>query len=860
MRYRRVAPAGAGKGSVMTRKLLIANFAAAAVWLAAADGIEYTWIGNGESSWSAGGNWRGPDGATGTVPGSNDTAVVTGVAVATDADAASVKHLARVRLDSASAKIVWNVQSDLESACAISGAGSVEKIGPGTMRYTCKTTSGIKPDGGTTISNGMLVLPDYANDLQYNASTFGRMTVNAPGVLYTCCPMMTHVQGLWGDGTVTNAVAWQLRLDSDSRGMRSQFSGTLAGALRVTPVGNCDVLSTNSANTGAICLAGGKVGVMKVGNGNSPGSLGNSAYEVRGSPAAILYLGQGETASRTLSYGSGAGQFTFDAGETGGIVLSGTWASSIASMIRLILDGGNTNTCVMTGGYNEKSSGGVDYATHLTKKGTGTWKLQGMRNLRGAIAVENGTLQFDSLEEAGVSCSLGLATVLHSAYHGAKDESKAVDYAVLLGTPSTEGVLEYMGNTTAFSSTRPIAVHGKGRLKNNADGPLAWGGVSNADTTPSELVLETDRPSGCRLQNVSDGVGKGPLSIRKQGSGQWTIAGHLSFTGGLTADEGVLRIAGAEEYSWYRWFAMKRWGTGDVWVQLQELGFFDENGKRINAKYTYNQDADGDPAELAAGEWAATMSPWVLANGRQMKSLVDDNTTDWCIHKNGGAYAPSPDNRSTWIGAMFHMTNGSPAVASFDYVNMYGSGSSDQTHSRSVIWSCLEASTDGVFWRKIGEVVSNDVYGAAWQHGDTAADRTYSANSAGTATHHGFPVTELRPSSSLPDSVAYVSVAPGAAIECAVPLVTAGLRVDVTRGGGKLEKIVFAENGTLEVTGLNGSNHTNVTFELVGCSGTENVKRWDLLVDGERVRNMAAGMSASGTLSVFPVGSVMIIR
>ena len=71
---------------------------------------------------------------------------------------------------------------------------------------------------------------------------------------------------------------------------------------------------------------------------------------------------------------------------------------------------------------------------------------------------------------------------------------------------------------------------------------------------------------------------------------------------------------------------------------------------------------------------------------------------------------------------------------------------------------------------------------------------------------------------------------------------------------------MFAESGKLEVVGADGAASASASLTLVGCSGMENVRRWTLYVDGEPARNQSARMSSDGKVSIFPVGSAVIIR
>ena len=67
----------------------------------------------------------------------------------------------------------------------------------------------------------------------------------------------------------------------------------------------------------------------------------------------------------------------------------------------------------------------------IVKEGTGTWRFadnNGRLNA-GVYEVNDGTLQFASIAETNVVCSLGLATALFSRYSGRYDASKRVAWA-----------------------------------------------------------------------------------------------------------------------------------------------------------------------------------------------------------------------------------------------------------------------------------------------------------------------------------------------------------------------------------------------------------------------------------------------
>ena len=111
----------------------------------------------------------------------------------------------------------------------------------------------------------------------------------------------------------------------------------------------------------------------------------------------------------------------------------------------------------------------------------------------GAWTIEDGSLQFESLGQRGVACSLGTSTNCMESYTGLIDTDKRVPWAFALGGPSTAGTLEYVGTTNVYCTTRPILIKGKGgTLKNSSDSPFVFGGISSASGESVALTLAGD--------------------------------------------------------------------------------------------------------------------------------------------------------------------------------------------------------------------------------------------------------------------------------------------------------------------------------------------------------------------------------
>ena len=114
---------------------------------------------------------------------------------------------------------------------------------------------------------------------------------------------------------------------------------------------------------------------------------------------------------------------------------------------------------------------------------------------KGVFAVEAGTLEYESLAEAGSWCSLGFATVLHEPYSGTRDDTRSVPYAYLLGNGGTASdadlaTFSYVGSSDVNVATRPIALKGAARVRNATNRSFAMRGVTSAEAGIHELVLD----------------------------------------------------------------------------------------------------------------------------------------------------------------------------------------------------------------------------------------------------------------------------------------------------------------------------------------------------------------------------------
>lgn len=566
-----------------------------------------------------------------TLPGSEDKVFIPegtlSVSINDDSIAAAggFKYLLpKVRMRDV--KIIVDISTNAAFACRLNDSSSVTshlvKKGKGTLRLGDVGTDSAHYEYNTmiTVEEGMLVLPQ--NLAAWTHLFAGGVNVAANGTLFLSSPGNLRCEVLRGAGVVTNDMSksnTQLYpLDSTSRG---EFSGLLSGKYNF--IGNYYQYLTGKDNTfnGTVTITGsyyGKkastLGVAKLGNINEPSSSGKNDKITfgEGSTAGstgggkLVYLGDGtlERSNKPLYFAdTGYCPVTIDAGANGGLAMEGAWTMSSAKMIQIVLDGANTvNECSFLGAFSNKTSGDKTYTARITKKGSGIWRFgdNEKRKNSGVIAVEEGTLRFDSIAEKGAVCSLGLSTDLYEDVSGEKPET-TVPYAFLLGGGETEGTMEYTGSGTGVCSTRPFAVKGKGRIRaKNAS--LQLSGVSAYSAGTHTLTLDGDTV-GNVLKNVEDGAAGGVLSLVKEGQGTWTLAGDLTFSGGISVNEGalVVRKSASVPFKWFR-FTIKEtarysgrytW-TNPTWddctVRLWTFYLYDANGKVQTAGLEYNKD------------------------------------------------------------------------------------------------------------------------------------------------------------------------------------------------------------------------------------------------------------------------------
>lgn len=600
--------------------------------------------------------------------------------------------------------------------------GTLRKVGAGTLALTSANVDGkwgerADYNVNMDVQGGTVALYPQT-DMAGKIVALRSVSVGTDGVFEAPGHARLSLWQLNGEGVVRNdnAAMNPTTLTFSNTSPGGAFGGRIVGNFGLRVEGRQDFSGVDSPFGGAsvvtICgYAGGSVGICGLGamagskaEPGLPTSIGLDYLNlgVKGNPADsgstayLRYLGSGETVSKTLfltGWHTGV-PYVFDAGETGGWKFSGgAIRNTAAANLHVVLTGSNATESVMATGVFLPSQDGC--VVQFTKRDPGVWKLaeSGSGSALGLVAVEEGTLRYDTLRDKGRHCALGAAETLFDGLVGPADEARRVPYAVRLGgVGTTNAVFEYVGQAAACTATRPIALGaGVSHIRSSGAGPLKLRGVGGVTADAHELVLDGANSGDNILSTVTNG--QGVVSVTKAGAGTWTLAGEQSWTGALSVKGGTLNLLSPHAYSYFKlvlketlwgcsryadYVAEKGEGNANRFqVALGEFALCSADGRRQNVGF-----ADGlSVEELAPGEAAFGADarpaadanyPWYnrlfpLFNGRGFVNYDKDgvqtasSTEFYC--NNPGNRDFSLDDPTSWLSIVVRLTNATPAIA-----------------------------------------------------------------------------------------------------------------------------------------------------------------------------------------------------
>ena len=172
----------------------------------------------------------------------------------------------------------------------------------------------------------------------------------------------------------------------------------------------------------------------------------------------------------------------------------------------------------------------------------------------------------------------------------------------------------------------------------------------------------------------------------------------------------------------------------------------------------------------------------------------------------------------------------------------------------------MEASADGVFWDKVVDVTAfTGTYdGKKWFSSNTAfsnGQRIPTGDDFAFGLDNGKSLITGTPNQL---ANATVSVAPGAVLRAEGDVTISAL--EGSAGGiGTIDGFALAADGTFNLVGVNKlTDAVSVPVGFANVTGTENLSRWRLTVDGNHANGHLS--YANGCITVTPLGTTIILR
>ncbi|MEO6846906.1 MAG: autotransporter-associated beta strand repeat-containing protein [Chthoniobacterales bacterium] len=371
--------------------------------------------------------------------------------------------------------------SILSDKATSSSAGITHTLGTLAMGAQTLTVS-----KGANVGSGTAGLAFGATTLSANGATFSPDA----GTLLTLTTVTPTTSNR--SFTVTGAG------DTTIGGIISTGTGTLTKS-------GVGVLTLNGANTytGATSITGGTISANKivVSGGNS--SLGNASSAVTLSGGGILsYTGNSATYTRGFTLGSGGGEVDT---ATSGQTLTANSNITLASALTI-------------GGAGNTSLGGVLSSTGgLSKTGAGSLTVGNSNTYSGTTTIGAGTLNAANIVVSAGSSGLGNTSS-----------------AVVLGTASTAGILNYTGNSATY--TRGFTVNdGGGEVDVATSGQTLTIGTGGVNSTG---IFTVGGAGNTTINSAISSTG----GLKKTGAGTLTLGGTNNFSGATTLSTGTITV------------------------------------------------------------------------------------------------------------------------------------------------------------------------------------------------------------------------------------------------------------------------------------------------------------------------------
>lgn len=837
----------------------------------------------------------------------------------TDADFATFNALGIVTLDDENAVLTFSLTGDEKTLThPVVGRGKMVKDGSGVLAFGAMGHPDVPNNGkvddssyqdfhttnGIDIVAGTLKFPQG----QGKRGRFGHITMAANTTLYLINDGATIITSLNGDGAVinTSATAQEFRIGNapSQSGKKSVYRGVISGGVDLRCDCYTELLNPENSFVGNVTAvrnttsydpeSRGLLAVRSFGMKNKKSAAGAGTSVTSCFNGWFRYLGDGETTDRTFfhDFPWSTQELLFDAGATGGLVFTGSFnIGNNDRSLRYTLTGSNAvNACTFEGPVKVNSGNSV-FPFYLTKAGTGIWRLNENANHRiyGPIAVQEGTLQFETIAETNEFCSLGSACMLYDAPPNRTDlkteaacEPYKVDYSLLIGGGANP-TLEYVGSGKSVTTTRKIALAGDVArisfkpegvespsvvtvapdLKTISDaetrtvsGELTLaGGVSSLTEGSRKLVLDGDGSSGlATIANVSDGAGV--VGVEKRGAGNWTVAGTYSATGPVVVREGTLDLAAPKKlYRWYRYTILET-STATSFQYLKLLGLYDAAGNGYSPVMTnlWPETAvkDGVYQRYCPHEGLAKFlkpGECTVAFGNDVSFYMAQSPSQGFKHDGffycycRPAYEDQPNTHMTIV---FRLPDDAPAIRYYDVCQIGNNGANEHMNK-----FMLEASVDGESWVELHRETTVRTCGAdCWNSTGIAWKEGQNCLAEGATFGYEIPTGPVvfgsAPSLA---SASGVAVAKNATLASDGTSEIASLTLDAgaSDGMGTIKGFTFSQQGSLYITNLpEGVSGRTVAVSFVDCAGLQNLSSWTVFANGREKHGWAVKATTTG--------------
>lgn len=552
------------------------------------------------------------------------------------------------------------ISSNLAITGQVGGAGSLTKLGSGTLVFTNNNNY----SGGTNVSDGLLQLGGGGTngsvsgnvsvasgaDLGFNRSdsfTFSGVISGAGGVLqdgtgttiltgantYTGTTVISQGILTIGTGgelpssTVTVNTGATLRF---TRNGGYTYGGVLSGGGALHASTNAEVTLTgaNSFSGGVTIDSGG----LTIGNGGTSGSITsdvqNNANLNFNRSDVLTYAGVISGGGSVFKYGTGTLILTGTSNYTGNTnVVAGT------------LQFGNGGTSGSASNSNINNSGAVvfnrsDSVTHagnitnsgsLTQSGTGTLILTGTNTYSGGTTISAGTLQIGS---GGTAGSITGDVLNNSAFVVNRQ-----------GTLTLSGVISGTGSLTKTGSGTLILTG----ANTYGGGTTISGGVLQigAGGTTGSITGNITNNAGVTF-NRSDtvtfaGAITGSGSLLKDGTGTLILTADNAYNGGTLVFDGTLQLGNGGttgsvtgDIGNFGALIVNRSNTYDLTGVISQNGTLTKQGTgtlRLGGANTYTGLTTISGGVLTVGTGGATGS--IAGNVLNNSTLIFNRTADY---------------------------------------------------------------------------------------------------------------------------------------------------------------------------------------------------------------------------------------